>query len=191
MIIVIVAFWMLPHFIQVQSFGIITEKESDTLIGTWEWDDNVVTQTDEGLHQTILLFRHDYKNIEITMKANALSGSEGVRVVFGFQSPVEYLLWNIGGWENTCSVIEKWNELQRPAAVHEDLTPRTDFVFEHNQWHDIRLLINCDEQHVMGYVDDELILDTELDVPINGKVGVSTWYTTAKFKDVIIKPLRQ
>lgn len=191
MIIVIAVVWMLPHFIQVQSFGILTESESTSLIGTWEWKENVVTQTDESKHQTVLLFQHDYHNIEIEMKANAIHGMEGVRIVFGYQHPKQYLLWNIGGWNNTCSVIEMWNELQRPAAMHRDLTPRKSYNFTQKTWHDIRLLINSDEQHLQGYIDNELILDTQLDVPIDGKVGVSTWYTTAKFKDVIIKPLRQ
>lgn len=191
MVIVIAAFWVFPHFINVQSFGIITENESDALIGKWKWDNNVVTQTDDSVHQTVLLFRHEYKNIEIGMKANAIQGSEGLRVIFGYQSPKQYLLWNIGGWNNTCSVVERWDALQRPDGDAHDLTPRDPFVLEQNKWHDIRLLINCDKQHIQGYVNGEMILDTTLQIPIDGRVGVSTWYTTASYKDITIKPLRQ
>ncbi len=152
------------------------------LRGRWLWDDGMLTQSIQTLAHTLLIFSPVMANGEIHLQAIVNSGQEGVRIIFGYQSPNRYFVWNLGGWENTCSVVEKWTQLHERAL--EEITPRIPFQLAYGQWHDIRLVLDSSEKRVEGYVNGSLIMECTIPDPFEGRLGIGTWLTHASFKSI-------
>jgi len=169
--------------------GIITIDESSENLafrGNWEIKGATFHQTDDDITPTALIFEPVIDPVgEIRLKARAIKGSEGIRIVFAYKSANQYLVWNIGGWENKKMVVEKWFGHDR-FNRHADLTVWKDLIFEHNKWHDIRLVIDIEKSMVKGFVNGkrELLLSTN--EPLYGRVGVGTWNTEVEYKDIVI-----
>ena len=49
----------------------------------------------------------DWSNYTLSTKATKLAGSEGFLVSFGVKDTGNYFWWNLGGWNNSKSVVEK------------------------------------------------------------------------------------
>ncbi|MFB3785340.1 MAG: PDZ domain-containing protein [bacterium] len=152
------------------------------LRGHWNWKNGEIEQANPGFTQTILLFSPVMANGEIHFQARPDAGQEGVRVVFGYNSPTRYFVWNLGGWDNTCSMVEKWSHLHE--RILEEITPRVPFQLSHGQWHDIRLVLDSSEKRVEGYVDGAQILECVIPDTFEGRLGIGTWLTHASFKSI-------
>ena len=85
-----------------------------------------------------------------TLEATKTGGDEGFLIHFGVQDTKNNYFWNIGGWGNTRSVVQKIeNDIKT-----EILGTNTDFTVEAGKTYEIKLVVSG--TYVEGYIDGEL-----------------------------------
>ncbi|WP_337061359.1 alpha-L-arabinofuranosidase C-terminal domain-containing protein [Kineococcus sp. G2] len=76
--------------------------------GSWSVTDGAYAQSDVTANDTLVkgpdITATDY---DISLKATKTAGSEGFLVAFGVKGSDDYYWWNLGGWNNTRTVVEK------------------------------------------------------------------------------------
>lgn len=157
------------------------------LRGSWETNDGVIQQTDPEAIPAAAVFPAIVSKGEITLQARIVSGEEGIRILFGYQKPEQYFVWNIGAEQNTISTIEKWYTLDGAVAFYEILNEPPEISLQKEVWHSIRLAVDASAGTLDGYMDGNKILTFKTPQPIQGKFGLSTWKTCAEFRDVKVE----
>lgn len=155
------------------------------LKGLWLLLTGKIEQNLDVVDNTVLVFSPFVKNGEMSFKAKVIHGKEGVRVVFGFTAPDRYFVWNIGGWGNTATVIEKRTDLY--SNDYQLLIDKKDYVFNHGEWHEVRLVLDSDAKTVKGFVDGQEIIALKTDENLEGRLGVGTWSTAVDFESIVIE----
>jgi hypothetical protein len=94
------------------------------------------------------------------------------------QPNLEYW-WNIGGWGNTRSCVERWINAAR---VEQVITAHSITI---EDWYDIKI-VNTSVGYTL-YLNDEEIGSIDDDTEGGrGRIGLATWLTTAAFDDVVV-----
>ncbi|PPK94602.1 alpha-L-arabinofuranosidase [Kineococcus xinjiangensis] len=76
--------------------------------GAWSAADGTYTQSDVGAENTLVRGPVlNAENYDISLKATKTAGREGFLIGFGVKDSDNYYWWNLGGWNNTRSVVEK------------------------------------------------------------------------------------
>ena len=134
--------------------------KGETLRGTWNVSDGVVSQTSmaEGC---IYIDGHMVKTDHYRFKAKARKdgGNEGFMLVFNYQDPDNYCWLNLGGWGNTQHGLEQvvnGNKMQ---------TATKRGRVEQGKWYDVE--IEVDGDHVICLLDGKQVFDTQLKSNIN------------------------
>ncbi len=76
--------------------------------GVWTVADGRYTQTDAAAENTMVTAGDPaWRDYDLNVKATKQSGREGFLVAFGVKDTGNYYWWNLGGWNNTQSAVEK------------------------------------------------------------------------------------
>jgi alpha-L-arabinofuranosidase len=76
--------------------------------GAWSIQDGGYVQSSTTAQNTMVTAGNaDWSNYTLSTKATKLAGSEGFLVSFGVKDTGNYYWWNLGGWNNSKSVVEK------------------------------------------------------------------------------------
>lgn len=76
--------------------------------GTWAVQDGAYVQSDEAAENTLVTAGDKaWQNYDLNVKATKKSGKEGFMVAFGVKDSGNHYWWNLGGWNNTQSAVEK------------------------------------------------------------------------------------
>jgi alpha-L-arabinofuranosidase len=127
------------------------------LSGEWRESSGSLQQTGGAIDCRATTGDTNWTDYTYRVRARKLGGAEGFLVMFHVQDRDNYLWWNIGGWGNTRSAIERSangakRELGRAAPV----------IVETGKWYDIR--IEAQGRRIRCYLDDRLITEA-LDGP--------------------------
>ncbi|OFI37326.1 alpha-N-arabinofuranosidase [Arthrobacter sp. SW1] len=77
-------------------------------VGSWSIQDGAYVQSSTTAQNTMVTAGSDnWSNYTFSTKATKLAGSEGFLIAFGVKDTGNYYWWNLGGWNNTKSVVEK------------------------------------------------------------------------------------
>ncbi|MFI5622680.1 alpha-L-arabinofuranosidase C-terminal domain-containing protein [Nocardioides sp. NPDC051685] len=118
--------------------------------GSWSVVDGAYTQTDAGAQDTLVkaadITASDY---DLELKAKKLSGSEGFLIAFGVKDSGNFYWWNIGGWNNTRTVVEKATN-----GGKETLVAREGHSVETGRTYDVRIEVRG--THVRLFLDGQL-----------------------------------
>lgn len=159
----------------------VYDKNNQTvknLRGVWNLNDGVYSQTDtsaEGAFNTAPLPSENYT---LELQAMKTAGSEGFLIPFNYEDSNNYIFWNIGGWNNTQSAVQR--------VVDGTKTTVSDNVantIESNRWYDIKII--ADEKYAYCYLDGNLI-HTQAIKLTKGPVYSSVVYDEES-GDIIIK----
>ncbi len=152
--------------------------------GSWRIENNELIQ--EAIEPAIRLTFGDsnWSDYEISLEAQKTGGNEGFLVLFRVKSDRDYYWLNIGGWGNTATAVERSVENRRRA-----ISSFRPIRVEQGRWYKVR--IRCEGRRIQGWLDDELILDFNDDdnAHLTGRVGVGTWLTSAKFRNIKVTSL--
>jgi len=76
--------------------------------GSWSIQNGAYVQSSTTAQNTMVTAGNAaWNNYTFSTKATKLAGSEGFLVAFGVKDTGNYFWWNLGGWNNTKSVVEK------------------------------------------------------------------------------------
>jgi alpha-L-arabinofuranosidase len=118
--------------------------------GDWSWDGDTLRQNNAmETNCRTTVGDASWTDYTYTLKARKLSGAEGFLILFHTVNQDEWMWWNIGGWGNTRSAIQKGGSDQELG--------RTNTKLEENRWYDIKIELKGNQ--IRGYLDDKLVVD--------------------------------
>ncbi len=152
--------------------------------GIWRVDGSELVQ--EAIEPEVRLTFGDpnWSDYEISLEAQKIDGNEGFLVLFRVKSDRDYYWLNIGGWGNTATAIERSIDNRRRA-----ISSFRPIRVEQGRWYKIR--VRCEGRRIQAWLNEGLILDFNDDenAHLIGKVGIGTWMTKARFRNIKVTAL--
>jgi alpha-L-arabinofuranosidase len=95
--------------------------------GTWSVTDGAYVQTDAAATNTMVAAATDITatDYDISLKATKTAGAEGFLIPFGIKDSGTWYWWNLGGWNNTQSAVEKAEGGGKSTLVADGTTVQT------------------------------------------------------------------
>ena len=90
----------------------------------------------------------NWSNYTYTVKAKKLSGDKGFLIPFAVKDQKNFYHWNIGGWNNTRSVVEE--ALGGTKNIVSDIR---NVTIQTDRWYEIKVVVNKDT--ITCYLDDK------------------------------------
>ncbi|MDQ8737707.1 LamG-like jellyroll fold domain-containing protein [Paenibacillus sp. LHD-38] len=119
--------------------------------GTWQVTDGVMRQSSTATPARNSAGDVSWNNYTITLKATKKSGNEGMLIGFGVKDTDNYYWWNIGGWGNTRTLVEK----AVGGSKTEASLVNTTFRVETNKTYQLKIELSGSK--VRCFIDGELI----------------------------------
>ncbi len=153
--------------------------------GQWSVRDGCIVQDGLGTDQRLVFGDADWQDYEYTLEAIKDGGAEGFLILFRVRSKEEFYWVNLGGWNNRWHQLERGrDDGQRWRAVG----PRVDGQIAEGRWYRIR--VRCEGPQIRVWLDDRLLI--EFQDPEGhgaGAVGIGTWSTRARFRNLKVTSL--
>ncbi len=142
---------------------------------------NTTTNMAYGNNGSVAYFGDtDWSNYCYTVDATKLEGSEGFIIPFAVQDKDNCYFWNIGGWDNTTSALQKIEKGVKTDKIFGTVKP---FTVETGRTYEIKLEVSG--ARVRGYIDGELYIDYTFSN--NAEATAYTVVSTDANGDIIIK----
>jgi alpha-L-arabinofuranosidase len=125
--------------------------------GQWTLEDGALRQTGLSEDTRATAGDPDWSDYTYHVKARKLSGAEGFFIVFHYQNDQNFLRWNVGGWGNSRSAVQR----QRDGQLDE-VGASTNTTVEAGRWYDVKIELKGIE--IKCYLDGKLIT-TVTDAP--------------------------
>ena len=119
--------------------------------GQWQAQDGVLRQTSEAMDSRASVGDANWGDYTYSLKARKLSGNEGFLIQFHVQDNANRIWWNIGGWGNSHTALERFQD----GANHE--LGSVPITVETGRWYDIK--IDVQGRRIRCYLDGKLITD--------------------------------
>lgn len=120
------------------------------------------------------------KNYSYTVEATKLDGAEGFIIPFAVKDTENCYFWNIGGWDNTISALQKIENGVKSDKILGTIKP---FTVETGRTYTITLEVSGSS--VKGYIDGELYIDFSFATEARAKAY--TVVSTDDNGDIIVK----
>jgi alpha-L-arabinofuranosidase len=99
--------------------------------GTWAVQDGAYLQSDEAAENTLVTAGDkSWQNYDLNVKATKKSGKEGFMVAFGVKDTGNHYWWNLGGWNNSQSAVEKTVDGAKQTMVQDSTTIETGRTYD-------------------------------------------------------------
>ena len=153
--------------------------------GDWEIKKGKLTQKQSEIpyHElgaSAVFGDEGWSNYTYTFEATKLEGAEGFYVPFLYEDENNMFFWNIGGWGNTKSALQRVENGVKSGEIPGTVT---DFTVEDGRTYEIRLVV--DGYNIKGYIDGELQFDYIAESECNAECYQVV--STDESGDVIIK----
>jgi alpha-N-arabinofuranosidase len=153
--------------------------------GNWSIKDNSLAQSKIADNIRLVFGDKDWDDYEFSLEAQKIDGAEAFLILFRVLNDEEFYWYNIGGWGNTQSALEKGVKGRGWGIVG----PIVRNNIETGRWY--KIVVRCDGTHLTVKLDDKTMLDfTDQTNPhLKGCVGLGTWNTKAKYRNIKVKSL--
>ncbi|MBN1507820.1 MAG: DUF1080 domain-containing protein [Sedimentisphaerales bacterium] len=153
-------------------------------VGLWRIEGDEIVQAGMGTDQRLLFGDASWTDYEYTLEAQKTGGAEGFLILFRIAGPNQFYWYNIGGWGNQYHQLEKAFGRQR-----NPVGPQVRERIDTGKWYRIR--VRCEGNRSQVWIDDKQVLDyTDARSPhLSGRVGVGTWSTQAKYRNIKVVAL--
>ena len=154
-------------------------------VGDWSKRDGKFAQTATGWDHNewgSIVFHGDteWTNYTYTFEATKVQGAEGFYIPFLIQDQNNMFFWNIGGWGNTKSALQR---MENGVKTGEIIGTTTDFVVEDGVTYQFKIVV--DGINIKGYINDELQFD--YDAESDSLAEAYQVVSTDESGDIIIK----
>lgn len=122
----------------------------------------------------------DWSNYTFTVDATKLDGEEGFIIPFAVQDSKTNYFWNIGGWGNTVSCLQRMNNGIKTGQIVRTNKP---FEAETGKTYSLKIVVNG--TNIKCYIDDELYVDYV--ASSHAKAEAYQVVSTDESGDIIIK----
>jgi alpha-N-arabinofuranosidase len=149
--------------------------------GLWTIADSALVQSSLNENVRLLFGETGWGDYEITLQAQKSGGDEGFLIIF--RASGENFYWaNLGGWGNTQHAIEKGTPGVR-WSVFNNLTSPGSVV--NSVWYNVR--IRCEGNHFQVWFNNSSLFNfTDNNAHLTGQVGVGTWRTQARYRNIMV-----
>lgn len=120
--------------------------------GNWRIENGALRQVSRDENCYAITGDINWENYTISLKARKLGGNEGMLILFGVKNNNTFYWWNIGGWGNTYTAIEK-----SVAGNKTVITDLKNVTVVSGKWYDIK--IELSGERIRCYLNGELIHD--------------------------------
>ena len=153
--------------------------------GQWMIEGDTIKQSLRADNIRLVFGDREWRDYEYSLEAQKISGAEGFLILFRVAGDADFYWYNIGGWGNQRHALEKGVKGSRWGVV----SPVVRGRIERNKWYRIR--VRCAGPHLEVWLDDEQVLDytDERRAHLAGAVGLGTWNTAAKYRNIKVKSL--
>ena len=153
--------------------------------GNWTIEDDCLVQSKIADNVRLMFGDTDWSDYEFSLEAQKTDGAEGFLILFRAPNDEEFYWYNIGGWGNVQSALEKGVKGRGWGIVG----PIVQNKIETGKWYKIN--VSCEGPHLKVTLDGKSMLDfTDQNNPhLKGRVGVGTWNTKAKYRNIKVKSL--
>lgn len=167
----------------IQNFWWNWLKMSD---GDWQIKNGKLTQKQteipyHNLGASISFGDNEWSDYTYTFDATKLEGAEGFYVPFLIEDENNMFFWNIGGWGNTMSALQRMQDGNKTGALPGTVS---DFTVEDGETYSIKIVV--DGTNIKGYIDDVLQFDYEAESNCNAQ-AYQVVSTDEETGDIIIK----
>ncbi|MCD8390563.1 MAG: carbohydrate binding domain-containing protein [Firmicutes bacterium] len=126
-----------------------------TCRGEWSEDNGAYRQADgEAIAAELFLNNNCENDTVYSLKARKISGKEGFRIIFGARDNGDYYFWEIGGWNNDVSSVNKMID-----GTSACITVGGSVSVETGREYKIDITVNAN--HFKCYLDGKLMHDFE------------------------------
>jgi mono/diheme cytochrome c family protein len=150
--------------------------------GQWKIANDELIQ--ELIKPDVRLFFGDpgWTDLILEVEAQRTAGEEGFLVAFRVQDADNFYWVNFGGWGNTQHGVEVERDGVRRLAL-----PHKPGRVVDGRWYRIRISLLGQDARI--FLDDELIFEFKMEGLKSGGVGLATWNTAAKFRNLRVRNL--
>ena len=153
--------------------------------GKWKIKNGALTNTTTDMNYSdtgsVAYFgEKDWTNYTYTVEATKLDGSEGFLIPFAVQGTDNNIFWNIGGWDNTVSCLQRIENNGKTGQINGTVK---DCVIETGKTYEIKVEVNGSA--VKCYIDGELYVDYDFGTP--AEANCYTVVSNDDNGDIIIK----
>ena len=120
--------------------------------GEWKVEDGALRQSSDKEDCLITTGSEDWSDYTYSLKARKLDGAEGFQVVVHFQDPGDYIVWNVGGSDNTRAALEFVRDGKK-----ESPDKGAPVAVEKDRWYDVR--VEVEGKKVRCFLDDKLVTE--------------------------------
>ncbi len=122
----------------------------------------------------------DWSNYTFTVDATKLDGSEGFLIPFAVEDSKTNFFWNLGGWENTVSCLQRMHNGIKTGQIEDTVK---DFTAETGKTYALKVVVSG--SNVKCYVDGELYVDCDAITPAESEAYQVV--STDQSGDIIVK----
>lgn len=152
--------------------------------GIWTVEGNELLQSGTATDVRLPFGDAAWANYEISLQAQKTGGSEGFLILFRYADGDNFYWLNLGGWNNTQHAIEK--ELNGSRGTVSDTSVSGSIT--QGQWYDIRIV--CQSNAYEIFLNNASIISfTDSNAHLAGQVGLGTWATQARFRNIQVRRL--
>lgn len=150
--------------------------------GDWRVEKDELVQA--AIKPDVRLFFGDptWTDCIIELEAKRTDGHEGFLVAVRASDPENFYWVNFGGWGNQHHGVEVETKGQRRLAL-----PLKPGRVENDRWYRIRLAVIGKE--LKAFLDDELIFEVPLDEHPRGGMGLASWNTANRFRNIRVRQI--
>ncbi|MGW7286246.1 alpha-L-arabinofuranosidase C-terminal domain-containing protein [Streptomyces sp. NPDC054847] len=126
--------------------------------GSWAVQDGAYVQSDETAENTLVTAGDTaWQNYDLRVKATKKSGREGFLVAFGVKDTGNHYWWNLGGWNNTRSAVEKTVGGAKQTMTENATTVETGRTYDlHVEVRGRQVTLYVDGRKWGGFTDDKV-----------------------------------
>ena len=135
--------------------------------GQWRVVDGAMRQTGEGTDCRAVAGDPSWTDYTLSLKARKLGGAEGFLVMFRVQGRDDWIWWNIGGWGNSRTALERCSHGNKYGIGGD-----APGGIETGRWYDIR--VEVEGPRIRCYLDGKLLTEAT-----DAQRGVDQIYATA------------